>query len=228
MVVTMKIKPAACFYTAVLALFLLTLTYNYQSLPDPYTLLTAMTTALSSSQWSSEYSGWHSRSTPYDSPDKFTPTQESLAFAVLRSTQGTPDGYTLAFFTPNIAVDAMGRVLVVPADHFAGITLLAKQTLELPSTNSFRNSWRIDQQRTEQPIERLLVPTKEGQNFKQTGVQGFEKGKKMLKEKVGDLTELPDVLYELFGLVAEAREGYVRGGEDTETISEVKAVLRGV
>lgn len=51
-------------------------------------------------------------------------------------------GFSVAFFKPNVAIDAMGRVLVVPQDDFDALANLAQQVSGLPETGAFRNQWR--------------------------------------------------------------------------------------
>lgn len=110
-------------------------------------------------------------------------------------------------------------------EDYEALVGLARQTLDLPSTGSFLNAWRVKQERTSQPIERVLVPRDSEGELVQTSVQGYEKGKTELSEPVDGITQLPDVLQELIGLVEEAREGYVRGEEDRTVIEKVKSVL---
>ena len=176
------------------------------------------------SSWSSSYSGWHTRATPYPSPDTFAPTREGLAFASLYHAPANPDGFSIALFRPNVAVDAKGDILVVTQDDFVGLEQLAKQTLDLPHTDLPMNTWRVKQRRTDMPIHRLHVP-RSSDEIVETGVQGFEKGKKELKEPVSGINELPEVLHEIIGLVVEGREGYERGKANEEVIGKVKAVL---
>ncbi|KAL4253894.1 hypothetical protein ABKN59_004216 [Abortiporus biennis] len=189
-----------------------------------------MPASSSSPPWSSQYENWYQRTSLHPSPSTFTPTRESLVFSVLRSTPVDPEGYTVSFFKPNIAVDAMGRILDVKEDDFTGISNLAQQTLNLPQTGRFRNTWVIAHDRTSQPIDRLLVPNVPGEvsELSQTSVQGYEKGLKNLKTAVGDIHELPAVLNELFGLVAEGRTGYTKGEEDVQVIAKVKDILGGI
>lgn len=179
------------------------------------------------SSWSSKYSGWHTRAGSYLSPESFTPTREGLAFAALYHAPANPDGFSVAFFHPNVAVDARGEILVVNQEDFEGLETLARASLELPPTELPMNTWRISQRRTDQPIHRLHVP-RSADEIVETGVQGFEKGKKVLKEPVAGITELPEVLHEIIGLVVEGREGYERGKANEEVISKVKGVLDGV
>ncbi len=180
---------------------------------------------LSTTQWSSEYGGWHNRSAPHRSPDDFTPTRDALVFAVLRNAPADPNGFTLALYTPNIAIDASGRIFQLGDTDFAGLSALARHVLTLPQTGSFMNAWRIVRPITSQPIERLFVPDSSGQ-LVQTSVQGFEKEhRNQLKTPVGQYTELPSVLSELFGLITEARAGYQKGVEDSSVIAKVKAIV---
>ena len=155
--------------------------------------------------WASEFEGWYSRARPHPSPSEFIPTRDRLSFAVLHSAQADPGGFTLALFSPNIAIDALGKVLVLDEKDFDGLTALARQTLALPDTGLYRNTWRIKRDRTEQPIERLFVPH-DGGGLRQTCVQGYGKDTRELKVPAGK--QLPDVLWELFGLISEAEEGY--------------------
>lgn len=226
MVLSITVKRPFVLYTAVLA-FVLLLAYNSKPILQRASFLSKDHSGEIMTSWSSKYSGWHTRATPSISPESFTPTREGLAFASLYHAPANPDGFSVAFFHPNIAVDARGVVLVVNQDDFAGLEKLAKQSLELPQTGLPMNTWRINQRRTDQPIHRLHVP-RSSDEIVETGVQGFEKGKKSLKEPVDGINELPEVLHEIIGLVVEGREGYERGKANEEVIGKVKAVLDGV
>ncbi|KAI0693265.1 hypothetical protein BC835DRAFT_1253549, partial [Cytidiella melzeri] len=169
----------------------------------------------------SSTAGWHSRAQPHPDPSSFTPTRDTLSLAVLRNAPADPEGFTLALFSPDIAVDASGSVLRLENHNdFTSLVALANQANELPRTGSFMNMWCLKRARTSQPIERLFVPLTSGE-LVQTSVQGYEKGLTELKERVGEYTTLPGVLQELFGLVEEARAGYVRGEEDKAVIEKV-------
>ncbi|KAI0818550.1 hypothetical protein BC629DRAFT_1278273 [Irpex lacteus] len=169
--------------------------------------------------------GWHSRATPHPSPSTFTPTRSSLAFTILRNAQADPEGFTLALFKPDIAVDARGHVLVLEKGDWEGLVGLAGKTAGLPKTGTFWNTWRVKQERTSQPIDRILVASSEEGELDETSVQGWDSGKTELSESVGETTQLPDVLQEFVGLVREGREGYRRGEEDKAVIAKVKDVL---
>ncbi|KAJ7136068.1 hypothetical protein C8R44DRAFT_609534 [Mycena epipterygia] len=181
------------------------------------------------SSWTSRYEDWHSRAKAHPSPASFKPTLAALSLAVLRNTPIEPEGFTLALFDADdnkVAIDAMGRILVVSDSDYAGVVELARRVaVELPDTGRFRNTWVIKHPATSQPIDRLLVVV-DGQ-FKETSVQGFVKGKKELKAPVGDISELPDVLNEVAGLALEGRTGYSRGSGDSEMVQKVKDILSG-
>ncbi|KAJ7484687.1 hypothetical protein FB451DRAFT_1028846 [Mycena latifolia] len=188
-----------------------------------------MSSGLTASSWASRYEDWHSRTEAHPSPAAFTPTRAALSLAVLRNSPVEPEGFTLALFDDEddkVAVDAMGRVLLVSAADYAGVIELAQRVAtELPDTGRFRNTWVIKHAATSQPIDRLLVVV-DGQ-LKETSVQGFVKGKTELKTPVGDIGELPDVLSEVVGLVLEGRTGHARGSGDSEMVQKVKDILSG-
>lgn len=48
----------------------------------------------------------------------------------------------MALFKPDVAVDAMGRVLSVEKPDFDALVSQTKATTSLPDTGSFRNQWR--------------------------------------------------------------------------------------
>ncbi|KAJ7660065.1 hypothetical protein B0H17DRAFT_954264 [Mycena rosella] len=179
--------------------------------------------------WTSRYEDWHSRTTAHPSPSSFTPTLASLSLAVLRNTAVEPEGFTLALFDAGddkVAIDAMGRVLLVSDPDYAGVIDLARRVaVELPETGRFRNTWVLKHAATSQPIDRLLVVV-DGR-LKETSVQGFVKGKTELKIPVGDIGELPDVLGEVAGLALEGRTGYSRGSGDSAIVQKVKDILSG-
>ena len=129
-------------------------------------------------------------------------------FAVVRNAQVKHHALTFALFGPNIGVDASGNVLVLKEDDFSTLSSLASQTLELPQTGNFRNTWIIRRPTTNQPIERLLVSTDESE-VAETSVQGYDNQEEFeLKYPVGDITILPPLLQDLFGLILKARADY--------------------
>ncbi|KAI0362262.1 hypothetical protein OH77DRAFT_37799 [Trametes cingulata] len=169
--------------------------------------------------------GWHGRAQPHPDGAKFAPARDKLVFAVLVNAQADPEGFTMALFRPDVAVDARGRVLQVQSDDFAALSDLAEQANRLPETGSFMNAWRVAHDRTEQKIDRLFVPTPSGA-IKETSVQGWHPEKKQLKNAVAEYQELPPVLHELFEYIQEGRTDYTRGEEENkQLIAEIKAVV---
>lgn len=194
----------------------------------------------SRSEWSSPFSSWHSRAlaTPHPSPRTFTPTSESLLLAVLLNAQAENQGMTLALFSQPeggiVAVDVLGRVLYVTAKDSTGILDLARKTLDLPDTGKFRNTWVIKHDRTSQPIDRIFIPSRPStpsdsetlDHLKQVSVQGFSKDTRDLADPLDGITELPDSLWELAGLVLEAKEGSGdRERRDQVVLGKVRAVV---
>ncbi|KAI0807440.1 hypothetical protein C8Q74DRAFT_1362943 [Fomes fomentarius] len=169
--------------------------------------------------------GWYSRASPHPSAPDFTPSKDTLVFAVLLNAQADPEGFTLAVFHPDIAVDARGRVLQVQPDDYARLTALAEETTHLPQTGEFLNAWRVAHRFTEQKNHQLFFKTSTGE-LKQTTVQGWHLENKQLKKPVEGYTELPPVLYELFGYIQEARTDYERGREENpELIARIKEIV---
>lgn len=168
--------------------------------------------------------GWHARAMPHPSPD-FTPTKDVLAFAVLLNAPIDPEGFTMALFQPDVAIDARGRVLQPQPQDFAALVALAQEANGLPDTGSFMNAWRVAHARTSQKIDRLFAKVTPGGDIRETSVQGWDPEKTQLQDAVGDYQALPLVLQELFGYIQEGREGFVRGEENKELISRVKALV---
>ncbi|KAF9255768.1 hypothetical protein L218DRAFT_912018 [Marasmius fiardii PR-910] len=179
--------------------------------------------------------GWHSRSlsTPHPEPDTYQPSLGNLVFVALQNAQAIPEGFSVAVFkhedtNQNVAVDALGRVLLLTESDYAGLTTLSQKiTIDLPDTGNFRNTWIVKQPTTSQPIDRLLVKGADDGELKETSVQGWSAGQRELKKPVGEYTELPETLGEFVGLVREAREGFKfeLGQPDPPMVKKVKQVL---
>ncbi|KAG5645135.1 hypothetical protein DXG03_006852 [Asterophora parasitica] len=197
---------------------------------------------MSTQSWSSPFATWHARAlqTPHPNPHSFTPTRDNLRFALLLNAQAEHEGISLALFSQSkdngegsetVAVDALGRVLVVPEKDTAGILGLAQQALKLPQTGAFRNTWVIRRPTTSQPIDRLFILPASGSSAAphEVSVQGFSKETRELVEPVDDIKELPSVLWELAGLVLEARDGAVYGERRDEIVlGKVREVFAGL
>jgi len=171
---------------------------------------------------------WHTRAVPHPSRDTFVPSIDNLAFGVLRNAPVEHDGFTVAFFKPDVAVDAMGNILQVASDDWTEINTVVQGATtggEVPEAGGFRNQWRIKQARTSYPIDWLRVPVTSTSEFKDLSIYGFDGTTTELQTPIHGLTQLPPILLNLFSLVIEGREGYVRGSEDREVVDKVKKVL---
>ncbi|TRM60153.1 hypothetical protein BD626DRAFT_538898 [Schizophyllum amplum] len=178
--------------------------------------------------------GWYGRTAPHPAPEEWTPRREALSLAVLRSTKIEPEGFTLALFSDtmdgqHVAVDAMGRVVLVPgADHEAMMAHV-QTAMALPETGMFRNLWQVKQPTTSQPIDRVVVPrgTAEGENAEVSvsGWVGSSEDAMPLKRPVEGIEELPSALKELIGLALEARQDFDSGSMDQAMVSRVKNCL---
>jgi hypothetical protein len=167
---------------------------------------------------------WRDRASPHDSPFSWSPRRSDLAFAVLRNGPVETDALTLALFNPNIAVDAMGNVLTLDSGDFDHLVSLANLIPDLPPTNIPWNTWAIKQPITSQPIDRLLLPL-DDDTYMEISVQGYDSVGRELKEPVAVFPTLPDVIHELFELIAYSRVDYDRNSRDDETL---EAVLQAV
>ncbi|KAJ3534034.1 hypothetical protein NMY22_g7093 [Coprinellus aureogranulatus] len=176
------------------------------------------------SSWTSPLSGFLDRADSYRrSPTDFQPPRSALELAVLRNAPVDPEGFTLAVFSADskdddskqhYAVDKFGRVKVLQEGDVGTLKKLLKNVQELPRTENYRNTWVLKQDRTSQPIDRILIPkstlsdepkSRYDEEYEETSVQGFDYQKKELKRPVEGLEELPKSLWEVTGAVLEAR-----------------------
>ncbi|KAL0061765.1 hypothetical protein AAF712_011368 [Marasmius tenuissimus] len=177
--------------------------------------------------------GWHERalSTPHPEPEGFQPSYGDLVFVALSNTQVVHEGFSVALFKQdkqNVAVDGLGRVLLVSESDYAGLTTLAQKfTIDLPDSGNFRNTWVVKRPTTSQPIDRFLVKGAEDGKLKQTSVQGWSESTRELKEPIGEYTELPETLADFVGLIREATEGvqYGPGHTDPPMVRKVKEIV---
>jgi hypothetical protein len=97
----------------------------------------------------------------------FTPNYDSLLLAALVNAPLDPQGVTLTLYSqsssnatvPNnfVAIDSVGRVLLVPPEDGLGIVALARQSLELSPTNGWINTWFVKQETTCPVLDRLWI-----------------------------------------------------------------------
>lgn len=150
----------------------------------------------------------------------------------------------MAFFKPDVAIDAMGKVLKVKENDFSTLTALAKKNTNLPVSDIFGNLWRwapydnfsyatnltllfsVKQPVTDLAIDRLSVVSSSPDDQYLISVYGHDGKTKELEEPVGSYTELPDDLNKTLTLGKEARDGYIRGEENKVVVAAANAVLR--
>ncbi|KAF8959233.1 hypothetical protein BDZ97DRAFT_1838724, partial [Flammula alnicola] len=152
-------------------------------------------------EWSSIYSGYLQRATPFPDPHSY--------LAVLRNAPAEPDGFSLAIFSDRVAVDMKGNIYTLTEHDYDGVLQLAQAITSLPDTGGFRNQWRVLHRATCRPIDRIL-------QFVETSVYGFDKHHVLLEEPVNGYSDLPPVLWELNGLALEARD--VPGQKDEDVL----------
>ncbi|TFK48879.1 hypothetical protein OE88DRAFT_1810272 [Heliocybe sulcata] len=173
------------------------------------------------SAWSPSYEGWLSRATPVS--DSFTPRKDSLLLASFVDTPAKQGVLTLALFKPNVAVTSSGQVLTLQERDLAAITSLAAQVSSLPETGAFRNQWRVSHPITSRPIHRMYIADGEG-GLKVTSVYGYDKRARKLTGETAGYEELPDALYELFGLVEEGKKSSDAAGSQ-DVVDHVKVLI---
>ncbi|CAE6485250.1 unnamed protein product [Rhizoctonia solani] len=168
--------------------------------------------------------GWHSRATPHPDGANYDVKKENVVFGLTRNSRVEQDGFSVALFKPNVAVDAMGRVWTLNDRDFDALSKLATLTTDLPDTGAFRNQWRVAHDRTDYPIDQLYVATSSG--LRTIGVYGHDGQTTTLKPPVGEITDLPTTLNSLVTLAKEGRDGFQRGQENAEVTNKVKACFR--
>ncbi|KAB5590691.1 hypothetical protein CTheo_5862 [Ceratobasidium theobromae] len=168
--------------------------------------------------------GWHSRSTPHQDGPAYDIRKENLVLGMARNSKVEPEGFSVAFFKPNVAVDAMGRVLVVPESDWTAIVNLATQTLSLPTTGEWMNQWRVKHDRTCYPIDQLCVAKPDGR-LHVISVYGHDGQTTQLQPPVHGRNNLPDSINTLISYAKEGREGFELGEENTQVTDRIKPIL---
>ena len=89
--------------------------------------------------------GWHARASAHPAGGSYEPAREDLLFVLQHSSPIEPNGFSLTLFAPDVAVDALGRVLTVQAEDFVTPRTLATKVADesnVPDTAMFGNQWR--------------------------------------------------------------------------------------
>jgi hypothetical protein len=174
--------------------------------------------------WSSNYSNWYKRTTPL--PSTILLLDSDLLFMVNYEARGG-GGFHLALFKPNIAVTSTGQIRKIDADDFAGFTKLAEEVSALPTPETDRSvyakrAFRVRNMITCRPFTILNISkdSDTGQlMFDSTSVYGFSKNLKDLESS----GTLPDVLWDLLGLVTEV-PSQVDAEIDEHVLEKIKAI----
>ncbi|KAF4611445.1 hypothetical protein D9613_004337 [Agrocybe pediades] len=186
-------------------------------------------------QWSSQFSGYLSRATPHPDPKSFIPDRQALELAVLVNAPVVHSGFTFALFSDRTFIDHEGKVYTLTHEDYQGLYDLGKRVANLPNTGGFRDQWRVKQERTCYPIDRILVTKSQlskvpaedyEQEFTEASVYGYDKTKTKLSSPVGGYTHLAPSLYELLGLAQEARHNGI--SEDQDVLQKVRGALGNV
>jgi hypothetical protein len=161
--------------------------------------------------WSSKLEGWHGRAHPHSSPSYIDLTKVKMVMASRYSAEYA-DGFNMALFELDtkgmIAVNASGQVLVLEADDATAFNTLLGSTLSLP-----KQEYRIWYFATCQPFHFVNVADEGGQ-LKEFSIYAYSRSMRDLEDNAG---QLPEALWELFGVVEEA--GF--RDEDFQPVGEV-------
>jgi len=161
--------------------------------------------------------GWRERAT---TGEQFKPTAESLEFAVRHATPVDPDGFTVALFKPNRAVDAQGRALTLEQADFDALVSVASAVAALPQTFQ----WRVYSDRTSRPIDYITL--KDGDAQRSVGVYNWNEQTRTLEQSTEGFTDLPDPIQNILKLASEAaQDGRPERGSDPGLVREVKDIL---
>ena len=183
-------------------------------------------------EWSSQYSGYLKRADHHPNPHSYDPQRNQATLIGLRDALRGSDPFSLAIFSDKTAIDMKGNVYVLDGADYDGIVELARAVGSLPKIDDFPNQWRVKHQITCRPIDRILLPkaflptspaADNDSEFSETSVYGFSKIHSFLQTPIHGYDSLPHSLWEITGLVVEARE--TPGEEDTLVLQKVTSVL---
>ncbi len=191
------------------------------------------TFGMAQSEWSSQYSGYLQRAALHPNPHSYNPQRNQVTLIGLRDALRGSDPFSLAIFLDKTAIDMKGNVYVLDQEDYDGITELARAVENLPKIDDdFCNQWRVKNQITCRPIERILLPKAllptsptayDDSEFAETSVYGFSQSHSFLQRPVDGHDKLPHSLWQLTGLVIEARE--TPGKKDTLVLEKVTNIL---
>ena len=175
------------------------------------------------------------RASQHPDPHSYTP----LILIAFRSAKGDPKSFSLAVFSHRVMIDANGHVYVLDQKDYDGMMELAQAVAGLAKAEDYRNQWRVRQERTCYPTDYILcaasprrtsrsaaAANNDARKLREIGVYGFDEHKVLLKMRTRWYSKLPGCLWELTGLVIEARER--PGKRDNLVHRRVKGFLEDV
>ena len=159
------------------------------------------------------------RASRHPNPHSHTPQRSLLTLVAFRNAKGDPESFSRAVFPDRVATDANGHVYVPDQEDYDGMMELAQAVAGLAKAEGYRNQWRVRQERTCYPTDYILcaasprrtsrsaaAANNDARKLREIGVYGFDEHKLLLKVRTRWYSKLPGCLWELTGLVIEARE----------------------
>ncbi|KAF8155418.1 hypothetical protein B0H34DRAFT_713187 [Crassisporium funariophilum] len=231
------LRPKPLLYFSVIGLITVFTFYHYLTAASLFRHPLEYIQHLTHPNWSSPYTGFLTRATPHPNPHSYKPSRSSLKLVALQDGPVDPQAFTIALFSDHTCVNHKGHIFTLTPADYEGIMELADDVNKLPPTPEFRNQWRVAHPRTGFAIDRILVPlpdttlpstplVKYADEYKETGVYGFDEHATRLEEPVNGIKDLPGALWELTGLVLEAINQ--EGDYDGLVLERVKGILGNV
>lgn len=166
-------------------------------------------------EWSSKLDGWHERARPHPAPPSIDFGKANILMASHYSAVGG-SGFNMALFElddgQNVAVDSVGRVVILDGADATAFNALMDKTVALPT-----KAYRIQHMVTCQAFTIVYLAASNG-GFEEFSIYGYRKSMRDLEENAG---QLPESLWELYGL-ADQGTGRHQGQERDEDV--LKAV----
>ncbi|KAF8155417.1 hypothetical protein B0H34DRAFT_713184 [Crassisporium funariophilum] len=231
------IRPKPLLYFSVFGFVTLITVYHFLTptsfLTGPLEFIRQMTQP----NWSSVHTGFLTRATPHSDPHSYKPSRSQLRLVVLQNGPVDPEAFTMALFSDRTCVNKKGHMSILTPADYEGIMGLANDVSKLPPTGEFRNQWRVAHPRTGFAIDRILVPlpgttlpstplATYTDEYKETGVYGFDEHATRLEAGVEGNADLPGALWELTGLAREATRQ--EGEYDGMVLERVRGILGDV
>jgi hypothetical protein len=171
--------------------------------------------------WSSKLEGWHGRARSHGSPHGIDFSTAKILMASRYDAMGG-SGFNMALFEldneEKIAVDVKAHVRILNSEDATAFSTLLDNTLALPT-----RQYTIRHVNSCQPNNFVSVAA-EGNAFEEFRIYGYQKSMRDLEDRnPGDNGgQLPDALWELYGVIIEARALVLPGQEEDEEV--LKAV----